>query len=78
MLLCRQGCQAFLDTGTATITGPVDEIQSLNEKLGFIRNSATNRYEISCRKKSSLPDVNFTINGKLFPISADDYTLKVV
>uniref|UniRef100_V5HCK7 Putative cathepsin d n=1 Tax=Ixodes ricinus TaxID=34613 RepID=V5HCK7_IXORI len=75
-LLCKDGCEAIADTGTSLITGPPEEVDSLNQYLGGTKTEG-GQYLLDCDKLESLPNVTFTISGKEFSLRSKDYVLKV-
>ncbi|KAG7326021.1 hypothetical protein KOW79_010946 [Hemibagrus wyckioides] len=75
LTLCKDGCQAIVDTGTSMITGPVQEIRALNKAIGAIP-LIMGEYWINCNKIPSLPVVSFSLGGKTFNLTGKDYVFK--
>lgn len=67
---------AILDTGTSLIALPSGIAEILNKQIGAEK-SWSGQYTIDCDKKSSLPDLSFTLTGHNFTIGPDDYILEV-
>ena len=57
----------IVDSGTSLITGPSAEIQKIAAKVGATAN-LLGQYTIDCAKLSSLPDLDFHINGKAWTV----------
>lgn len=73
--LCMHGCEAVADTGTSLIMGPPNKMHSINQALGISKNTE-NYYSVDCKMVSNLPRVIFTIGGKQFNLTSDQYILK--
>lgn len=69
--------EAIADTGTSLLTGPKAAVQQLNRAIGARMVPLTGEYMIDCAKIPSLPQIIFKINGKDYPLSGDQYVLKV-
>lgn len=66
----------ILDTGTSLIALPSSLAEMLNAQIGA-KKGYNGQYSVDCSKKSSLPDVTFTLSGYDFSLPASDYILEV-
>jgi len=73
---CSGGCSAIADTGTSLIYGPKDEIEKISRVIGATYSSKSEEYIIDCSKIPTLPTVTFTIEGKQFELTGEQYVLQ--
>ncbi|PLB52866.1 aspartic endopeptidase Pep2 [Aspergillus steynii IBT 23096] len=66
----------ILDTGTSLIALPSTLAELLNKEIGA-KKGFSGQYSVECDKRSSLPDLTFTLSGHNFTITPYDYTLEV-
>ncbi|KAG9340357.1 hypothetical protein JZ751_021470 [Albula glossodonta] len=75
LTLCKEGCQAIVDTGTSLIVGPSQEIRALQKAIGALP-LLMGEYMIDCKKIPSLPVISLTLGGKQFNLTGEDYVMK--
>jgi len=66
----------ILDTGTSLNVIPSALAELLNAEMGAEK-GFNGQYTIDCAKKSSLPDVTFSLAGSNYSLPASDYILEV-
>ncbi|CAG8972594.1 hypothetical protein HYALB_00005363 [Hymenoscyphus albidus] len=66
----------ILDTGTSLIALPSTLAELLNKEIGA-KKGYNGQYSIECEKRSSLPDMAFTLSGYNFSITPYDYILEI-
>ncbi|XP_061466110.1 cathepsin D isoform X2 [Rhineura floridana] len=76
LTICKDGCEAIIDTGTSLITGPTDEIKQLQKAIGA-KPIIKGQYMLPCDKLDTLPTVNLVLGGNSYALTADHYALKI-
>jgi cathepsin D len=64
----RDKCQAILDTGTSMIIGPVENMDVIMKDINI---------DAHCQDLDKNPTITFVINGVEFPLTPEDYVLKL-
>jgi hypothetical protein len=65
----------IVDSGTSLLTGPSAQINKIATSVGAMPN-LMGQYTIDCAKVSSIPDLEFTINGKAWPVPGKDLVIQ--
>ncbi|KAL7527049.1 hypothetical protein ACHAWF_002021 [Thalassiosira exigua] len=65
----------IVDSGTSLITGPSMEIMKIAASVGAMPN-LMGQYTIDCAKVPNLPDLDFQINGKSWPVKGKDLVIQ--
>jgi len=65
----------IMDSGTSLITGPKHEITKIAKLVGAKRN-LVGQYTIPCNKVDDIPDLEFNINGRAWPVPGKELVLQ--
>lgn len=65
----KSSLQGIVDTGTSLLVGPTSVVDDLTKVIGTV---ATD-----CSNISSLPTITFTLGGVEYPLTGEDYVLKI-
>mmetsp|Transcript_34856 Transcript_34856/g.84215 ORF Transcript_34856/g.84215 Transcript_34856/m.84215 type:complete len:430 (+) Transcript_34856:122-1411(+) len=65
----------IVDSGTSLITGPSRQIMKIAMSVGA-KHNLMGQYTIDCDKVSDLPDLEFHINGRAWPVPGKDLIIQ--
>lgn len=58
------------------VTGPIKDIQKINNMIGAKKSQGSSDYYISCQKRN-LPNITISIAGEEFILTRKDYILQI-
>lgn len=64
----------IVDTGTSVLVGPTKIVNQIKSILGVGTGALP---IVDCSKRASLPNIEFTIGGDVYSLTAYDYVLEV-
>ncbi len=70
--------KAIIDSGTSLLAGPTDEVKAIAKAVGakpFFLNP--NEFTVDCSAIDSMPNIDVTLGGKNFTLTAKDYVLNI-
>jgi len=70
--------EAIADTGTSLIVGPYTDISAIYEKIGVRFYINPGYGTVDCSNYSQLPSISFTISGKEFQMTPEQYVVKAL
>ncbi|GFO43119.1 cathepsin d-like aspartic protease [Plakobranchus ocellatus] len=74
---CQKRCSAIVDSGSALITGPQEQTDKLNKKLGgSLHRYVPGMWVINCNRISEMPDVEFVVNETSLTLTSEEYIIK--
>ncbi|XP_015788057.1 lysosomal aspartic protease [Tetranychus urticae] len=73
---CSKGCKAIVDTGTSLMAGPSALIDQLQTYIGATK-IIGGQYTVDCNSTSKLPDITFSIAGKAYTLTPNDYVVSI-
>merc|ERR1712233_39764 len=76
LTVCEGGCEAIVDSGTSLITGPTEMTDKINKAIGAIPFVA-GEWLVICRRKPSMPNITFMVDGVPYVYTPDDYVLTI-
>jgi hypothetical protein len=86
----ENGCQVIVDSGTSLLAVPKNLAEEINHAIG--KNSvefsifksflgafqfANGEWIVPCRHMDTMPDIDFTLNGKVYTLTPEDYVMKI-
>ncbi|KAB0345901.1 hypothetical protein FD755_024441, partial [Muntiacus reevesi] len=75
VVACSRGCQAFVDTGSASIYGSTGMVTNIHKVMNARPKGS--EYVVSCDAVNTLPPVIFNINGVDYPLPPQAYIIKI-
>jgi cathepsin D len=65
----KSSLQGIVDTGTSLLVGPTSVVDDITKQIGSVSSD--------CSNISSLPTITFTLGGVAYPLTGEDYVLKI-
>jgi len=65
---------AIVDSGTSLLTGPSTEVAKLAAQVGA-KPFINGEYTVACKDVPNLPNLEFTLGGKVYSLSGAEYTI---
>merc|ERR1711935_784905 len=69
------GNYGVFDTGTSLLAGPTESVTAIAKQLGAT--PLESEWIVDCSKRSTFPDLQITLAGKTFTLTADQYVLDI-
>ncbi|CBY30450.1 unnamed protein product [Oikopleura dioica] len=72
----ENGCQVIVDSGTSLLAVPKNLAEEINHAIGAFQ-FANGEWIVPCRHMDTMPDIDFTLNGKVYTLTPEDYVMKI-